>query len=78
MIVSMSQPDYGLRLEPGILNVVTLRLVLDREHKPETITVVCHTYYQGSGDVELWNVEDGRLVRRATYYRVLSCERVDD
>ena len=41
--------DLSLRLEPGILNVVTLRLLLDRgDGKQEEITARCHTYYMNS------------------------------
>ena len=72
--------DLSLRLEPGILNVVTLRLLLDRgDGKQEEITARCHTYYMNSeSSVELWRCEDGRLVRFMVYNRVLIFEKLDE
>lgn len=71
--------DLSLRMEPGILNVVTLRLMLDRgDGKQEEVTVRCHTYYMSDGSVELWRCEDGRLVRFANYNRVLNFEKLDE
>ena len=71
--------DLRLRLDPGILNVVSLRLTLDRHDKSEEVVVDCHTYYTGSdGSIELWRAEDGRLVRFALYNRVLHFERVEE
>jgi hypothetical protein len=75
----VNETDLRLRLEPGILNVVSLRLTLDRHNdRPEVVVVDCHTYYTGDSSIELWRAEDGRLVRSAIYNRVLSFEKVEE
>lgn len=74
----MKNDQLGLELEPGIISVVRIELELDRRDAIDRVTVPCHTYYLGDSSVELYRVEDGKLVRFAIYNRVLSVRRVEE
>lgn len=77
--------DMGLKLEPGILNVLSLKITLERhgsgENCQECFTAMCHHYEIAGPDqtaLDLFRVSDGRLARVATYLGILSIEEVDE
>ena len=76
--------EMELKLEPSMLNVQTLRLVLERHGDTEgCITeriVRCHHHMLAleGVSVDILIIEEGRLVRKATINNVLSVEEIDD
>ena len=71
--------DLRLALEPGLMNVIRVELVLDRRDAAKVVTVHCHWYTFSSAEtVDLFRVVDGRMVRFASYNRVLEVRSLDD
>jgi hypothetical protein len=85
MSKSITKSDLDLQLEPGILNVICLRVVLERHGRDNCEVVehrLCHYYkIAGSGDftdIDLFRVINGRLICVETLRGFTSIAEVEE
>jgi len=80
----LTKSDIGLLLEPGLLDVIRLRITLERHGRDNCELIenrLCH-YYMVMGaeynDVDLYRVVDGRLTRLETLRGFSAIAEVED
>ena len=75
----MLMKDLDLKLEPALLDTVTLQFIVEREYAGErTLTVTCHYFHMDDGSLTLMRIVDGKLAVFAAYADVVALNVIDE
>ena len=81
----MRQEEVRLKLEPGIVNVITLNVLVLRHRGDNHVETMerhlCHHWRWGDSEssaLDLYRVQDGRLQHTGTIKGVVSVEEVSE
>ena len=75
----MLMKDLDLKLEPALLDTVTLQFIVEREYAGErTLTVTCHYFVMTYGSLTLLRIVDGKLAFFAAYADVVAINVIDE